>query len=153
MAQISPEINQDSVDQIKSKQFFETWVKYAGNSSKAYKRLHPNVSNASARVLGARQLAKVNIKDLLASIGLTHERYLEKLAEGINAEKVTSVKYWDATKHEGKYFYGEVTVPDHVARVKYLKILGRLLGVERGPEGTSVNIVNAVQNNLKQSDE
>jgi len=141
----------NEADEAKSQLFFESWIKCGGNATEAYKKLHPKVTEASARVLGSRELAKVNIKDLLGSVGLTHDTYLRKLSEGLNAEKVISVKYWEAKNVEDR-FKCEIAVPDHVARLKYLNILGRLLGVDREPVGTQVNIVNAIQNNLNKPD-
>ena len=106
--------------------FFVEWLKNGQNATKAYLALHPNVDYHSARVLGSRQLAKVNISAILNARNLGIETYLQKLKEGLNA-----VMFID---HYIK------AVPDHKTRRLYHKALGELLGVE-GKE-TKINIQN-----------
>ncbi len=109
--------------------FCAEWIKCGGNASKAYKRLHPEVTKASARVLGARQLAKVNIRDLLAVMGLNNAIYTHLLLKGL-----------EATKYDSNYGHW---VPDNATQFKYFTVLGRLLGLDNGPQALT-----AVFNNL-----
>lgn len=105
--------------------FFITWLKNGLNATLAYKELHPNVTDHSARVLGTRKLAKVSIPILLAVYGLGVDRYYSQLSEGMDATK------WND-------FTGEREA-DHKTREAYHKKLGRLLGIEKD-EGTKVSV-------------
>ncbi|MFH1353694.1 MAG: hypothetical protein ABIH36_00205 [bacterium] len=111
--------------------FFNEWFENGGNASKAYIKLHPHVTKQSARVLGARQLAKVSVSDLLAVGGFTAETYMRALSDGLGATK--------------SVYYREV--PDYVTRFKYFLVFGRLLGIDKG--SSQVNIFNAMQQNVK----
>lgn len=106
--------------------FCKEWLACRGNATKAYLKLHPTVTPASARVLGARQLAKVNIADLIALMGINNGTYTHLLLQGLYATKTP---------------YSES--PDHATRFKYFMALGRLLGVDSGPRGPM-----AIFNNL-----
>ena len=59
--------------------FFLSWVKNGRNATKAYLELNPSVDPASARVLGSRQLAKVNKQAILETYGLGLEEYMEQI--------------------------------------------------------------------------
>lgn len=96
--------------------FCMTWFENGLNATKAYMKLHPNVDYNSARVLGSRQLTKVNIPAILNAGNLGIETYLQKLKEGLNA----MIRIDRSTK----------AVPDHKTRRLYHKILGELLGIE-----------------------
>lgn len=106
--------------------FFLTWVKNGKNASKAYLELHPDVDPASARVLGSRQLAKVNIQSVLEVYGVGLDEYVNQLREGHQATK------WND-------FTGE-REPDHKTRESYNKRLGMLLGVERPDSQVNVQV-------------
>lgn len=86
--------------------FFVSWVRNGMNATRAYKELHPEVSEGSARVLGSRMLAKVNISDILAVYGLTMEEYFLILKEGLKS-------------------------PDLKVRKQYHEVLGKLIGIEK----------------------
>jgi hypothetical protein len=103
--------------------FFLAWIKNGRNASKAYKELNPSVDPASARVLGSRQLAKVNIKAIMETYGVGIEEYFKQLSEGHQAMK------WND-------FTGE-REPDHKVRGDYSKRIGMLLGIEKGGQETS----------------
>ena len=87
------------------------------NATRAYKTLHPNVSDDSARVLGSKKLAKVNKSAILSAYGLTYETYFEKLKEGLEAEKRNQ-------------FTGELEA-DHKTRRIYHQVFGKLIRVEK----------------------
>lgn len=106
--------------------FCAEWIKNGGNSTKAYLKLHPTVTAGSARVLGSRELAKVNMRDFLAMMGITNSMYVQMLVQGLNATKNP---------------YSES--PDHTTRFKYFMVLGRLLGVDNSQQGPM-----AIFNNL-----
>ncbi|MBM3211192.1 hypothetical protein FJZ33_03165 [Candidatus Poribacteria bacterium] len=96
--------------------FYVTWIKVGLNASKAYKELHPNVDNHSARVLGSRQLAKVDKKAIMEAYGLDQQLYFTQLKEALGATK------WND-------FTGEREA-DHKTRQAYHDKLGTLLGIE-----------------------
>jgi len=93
--------------------FLSEWLNNGRNATKAYLKLHPNVGYHSARVLGSRQLAKVNIPDVSIIYGLGIETYIKQLKRGLEAR--------DA---EGN--------PDNRTRFSYLTVLGELLGIWGG---------------------
>ena len=95
--------------------FLLEWLSNGLNASLAYKKLHPEVSDGSARVLGSRKLTKVNISALLTAYDMGYEAFFDHLRSGLEASK------YDEVIHE--------QLPDHRARVEYLKILGKLLGL------------------------
>jgi len=96
--------------------FFLKWIELGQNAQKAYKALHPNVSLASAGVLGHRTLKRVKIENILETYGLGLEDYLTQLRDGLKATK------WND-------FTGEREA-DHKTREHYHDKQGRLLGIE-----------------------
>lgn len=94
--------------------FLTEWLKNGLNASAAYKTLHPNVSDASARVLGSKKLAKINISAILAGYDLGYNNYIQGLKEGLNATKLNEQT-------------GEKE-PDYKTRLEFHRILGKLLG-------------------------
>lgn len=106
--------------------FFLSWVKNDRNASKAYLELNPSVDPASARVLGSRKLAKINIQAILETYGLGMEEYMIQLKKGIGAMK--------RDQYSGEEY------EDHATRKPYHDKLGKLLGIER--EGAQVQILN-----------
>lgn len=94
--------------------FLAQWLKNGLNASAAYKALHPKVSNASARVLGSKKLAKINISAILAGYDLGHNDYILGLKDGLSAMKFNELT-------------GE-KVPDYKTRLEFHRILGKLLG-------------------------
>lgn len=125
--------------------FFMTWVSCGRNSTKAYLKLHPEVTPKSASVLGARQLAKVSIPVILDAYGLGVDTYLNQLKEGLNATKRVDV----AIIQDGEVVKGAEEVPDHKVRQHYHQTLGKLLSFEK-PEVPNVKIqFNALINQKK----
>lgn len=106
--------------------FFLSWIKNSRNASKAYLELNPNVDPASARVLGSRQLAKVNITAIMETYGLGIEEYFTQLKAGHEAMK------WND-------FTGEREA-DHKVRGDYSKRIGKLLGIEKEEGNTLVQV-------------
>src|SRR3989344_8074915 len=94
--------------------FLGEWLKNGLNATAAYKALHPNVSDASARVLGSKKLTKINISAILAGYDLGFNDYMIGLKEGLAAIKFNE-------------FTGE-KVPDYKTRLEFHHILGKLLG-------------------------
>lgn len=104
--------------------FFLSWIKNGRNAQKAYQEIHPNVTFASAGVLGSRMLKKVRIDAVLETYGIGIESYFNQIAEGHKATK------WND-------FTGEREA-DHKTRKDYNDKIGKLLGIEQD-KGISVN--------------
>lgn len=123
--------------------FFLTWLKHNRNAKKAYKELHPNCTEKSCSVLGARQLAKVSIDVIVSAYGLGNEIYFERLKEGLEA---TKTQYIPVGKYKnGRTKYQKVVMPDQDTRDAYHTKLGKILGIE----GNSPTITVPIQvNNL-----
>ena len=95
--------------------FLAEWLRNGLNASAAYKTMHPKVSDASARVLGSKKLAKINISAILAGYDLGYNDYIVGLKEGLSA-----MKFNDQTEEK---------IPDYRTRLEFHRVLGKLLGV------------------------
>ena len=104
---------------LKERKFIAAYIENNGNASKAYKATHPKYEGENAKVLGCRQLTKVNLttNELLDEMGMNDEQLHEKLLEGLEADKSI------ANKDE------VVTVDDFPTRHKYLDTAYKLKGV------------------------
>ncbi len=89
--------------------FFMEWSKNGTNATKAYMKLHPGVDEHSARTLGSRVLAKVNIELIMSVYGLGHEAYFEQLDAGLHADHNMVIRKKDGTEID-------LSGPDHKAR-------------------------------------
>ncbi len=103
--------------------FLLEWLKCGQNATKAYMNLHPNVEYNSARVLGSKQLTKVNILDILTCYGLGIETYLLQLKAGLEAMQGGIIKLRDGSEIDTRS-------PDHKTRRQYHEVLGNLLKME-----------------------
>lgn len=108
--------------------FFIAWLSEGRNATKAYLKLHPEVTEKSAGVLGSRMLGKVRRDVVMQSYGLDINAYMTQLNEGLNATKLAD---------DGE---GVVELPDHKVRRDYHKTLGQLLGIEGGDAGVQVQV-------------
>ena len=113
-------------------QFFQKWLLNGKNGTQAYLDLHPGLPRESAQVLGSRLLKKVPMELVLESYGLGLGKWMQQLADGLEAERSDST---------GQKF------PDHKAREPYHDKLGRLLGIETN---TGTNVAVQVNNFIKQ---
>ncbi len=104
-----------AVGDVELAKFVVEWSKNGYNASKAYISLHPNVTEHSARVLGSKKLAKVSNSILLSLFGIDIITFFRHLQEGLNAQIPDKA-------------IGEL-VPDFKARLEYLKVTGKLLGL------------------------
>jgi len=130
---------------IRERKFVKTYIENGGNATEAYLSVNPKVKRDSARVLGARLLAKVSISvsELLDGIGVT-DSYLGKiLKNGLEASKVVSVvpippkpgKEGSPDLPEASSKNVEfIDIPDYNVRVKYLDMAYKLKGKYREEE-------------------
>jgi predicted transcriptional regulator len=124
---------------LRERKFIKAYVENGGNATEAYLAVNPKVKRDSARVLGARLLAKVNVSvsELLDGLGVT-DTYLGKiLKEGLEASKVVSVvPIPPKPGKEGSPDLPEagsknvefIDIPDYNVRVKYLDMAYKLKG-------------------------
>lgn len=101
--------------------FYVTWIKNGLDAKAAYKELHPEVTDGSAKTLGSRLLTKVDRHAVMEAYGLDQQIYFKQLKEALGATK------WND-------FTGE-REPDHKTREAYHTKLGKILGIEsdKGP--------------------
>lgn len=129
--------------------FYVSWIKNGMNGGKAYKEIHPDVTDHSARVLGSRELSKVNRELVMSAYGLDADMYFNQLKEGLQANKqiaavVINKKGSPTSQANGETPANSMTkdfveVPDHYARKPYHDKLGKLLGIE-SDKGTSIAV-------------
>jgi hypothetical protein len=125
--------------------FYVSWLKHGMVAQYAYKELHPEVTDASAAVLGSRELSKVNRELVMSAYKLDLARYFAQLDEGLAANKLISARVIHKKDSPTSQADGEspatsrtddfIEVPDHYARKPYHDKLGKLLGIEseKGP--------------------
>jgi len=106
--------------------FFNEWSTNGHNATKAYLRFHPNCTEKSASVLGARVLGKVNKAEIMREFGLDENAYFKQLNDGLNATK------WND-------FTGD-REPDHKTRLPYHDKVGRMLGIESEQQPNQTNV-------------
>jgi hypothetical protein len=120
--------------------FFMAWISCGRNATRAYKKLHPEVTDGSARVLGSKLLTKINIPVILESYDLGFDTYFQQLKSGLNATKhVEGLKV-----EKGKIKKVLMEIPDHKTRDKYHTKLGKLLEIEKEAQ---TNVIQVNQNN------
>lgn len=117
--------------------FYGAWIRNGLVAWKAYKELHPDVKDESARVLGSHLLTKINKNLIMRAYELDFQVYFSQLKEALGAIKFVSVRKTD--KKTGKTVIEDVDVPDHEARQPYHTKLGKILGLE-SEKGTTLAV-------------
>lgn len=138
---------------IKEKKFVKEYIK-SGNGTEAALNSYDTTNPKTAAVIATQNLIKLNISDLMDKRGLTDDKLLEVLDDGLRAMKVISanvinIKSNDPTVMDQKansMTRDFIDVEDHPTRHRYLETALRLKGYNMG-EGINVNI----QNNVIQS--
>ena|SRR3990167_426086 len=123
----------DLLKEIDQRAFIKAYHKYK-EAGRAYKSLHPKVTDESANVLGCRMLKQVNYSDLLEEAGLTDALANQKMFEGLGATKqigARKIVQGAKTGHEIKVDAMTDTddfieVEDYAIRHKYLETLYKL---------------------------
>lgn len=98
---------------IKEQEFIKAYIELKGNATKAYLKCFPHVKPKSAKELGSRLLAKINlpIAELLDRMGIDDAFLSSKLRQGLNAKLANGkpnyyvvAKYMDmANRLKAKY--------------------------------------------------
>lgn len=118
-------------------EFLNKYLNNGRNAQKAYKEIHPEVTDGSAATLGWRMLKKVDPAVIMREFGLTENLYFTQLRDGVQATK------WND-------FTGE-REPDHKTRKDYHDKMGKLLGIERNEQQATVAVqINNVIDQQKQ---
>lgn len=134
---IDPELILEACDgDLLVAQFFSEWLSNGRDATKAYSKIHPEVTPGTARVMGSKQLSRVNKALIAESYCVGVDRYFQQLNEGLSADRVTNV--------------GAMVInlgPDHKTRRPYHEAAGKLLGIERDREfpGVQVNVQNVLE--------
>ena len=135
---------------LRERKFIKAYIENFGNATKAIMAINPNIKENSARELGSRMLAKVDVSiiEILDDMGLTDPLLSQKLLEGLSATRETGppfnrreitdygviVKYIDmALKLKGKYpsekhdvkVEGELKITD--ARQKFIDKVNHII--------------------------
>lgn len=108
--------------------FLEEWIRNGRNAKRAYLKLHPNVTGESAKVLGSRQLTKVNLKGLFAFYGPGIEEYIRQLKIGLEAKTGSLRRKYDKEGNLREMF--DDRRPDYQTRLPYFQVLGQIFGFE-----------------------
>lgn len=90
---------------LKQRKWLKEYID-CGNATEAAMRVYACKNRDSANAIGAQNLAKININELLEESGVSDAKLVRTLMEGI-----------DATKPLGR---GNIKVPDYHARHRFL---------------------------------
>ncbi len=101
---------------LKEKIFIEAYIENCGNATEAYLKVSPKVTRDSAKELGKRMLAKLDLSivEILDQTGLTDPLLSKKLLEGLSAKRKVGA---GENKEE---------VTDHYAVTRYLDLALKL---------------------------
>ena len=118
----------DKLKELERRDFTKVYLKLK-NAGKAYKQLHPKVTDHSANELGSRMLKEVDFIELLEEGGVTDALLNQKTLEGLDATKqigARKIVQGAKTGHEIKVDAMTDTddfieVEDYAIRHKYLE--------------------------------
>lgn len=137
-----------------------TWLKlYAesGNATQAALKAYDCKDERSASVIGSENLAKLDIASLMEAKGITDNKLMETLSDGLSATKPISALILANTEtgtSKTKENEGQIEVPDYAVRHKYLETglkLKKRLGGESNPNvAVQVNFNKHVDDELKE---
>ena len=118
---------------------YEEWIKCGMKAGKAYKNLHPEVTDLSANVLAWRALKKVNKEVLMQAYALDIDSYMTQLKEGMAAEKKAVLRKYDKLGNLVQEL--DLSGPDHKVRDSYHDKLGMHLGIQdKKGEGNTTEV-------------
>lgn len=102
---------------LRERKFIDSYIENGGNATESYLAISPNVKRDSAKELGKRMLAKVDLSiiELLDTMGLTDPVLSQKLIDGLSA-----------TREVGTGKNKKKKEADHSVIVKYLDMALKL---------------------------
>lgn len=119
------DVKNEEAEELQKQVFLDAWAKCGFKCGRAYKFLHPDVTDESAKVMGSRMLSKINLEEVLEMRNLGKDRYYDVLEEGLKATRTVS-GIGDANEKSIEF----VDVPDYRTIREYHKALGKALRVE-----------------------
>jgi len=101
---------------LRERKFIDSYIENCGNATEAYLAISPKVTRESARELGKRMIARVDLSiiEILNDIGLTDPVLSQKIKDGL-----------EATRESGKGI-NRKEILDHSVIVKYLDMVLKL---------------------------
>jgi phage terminase small subunit len=111
---------------IKEKKFVKEYIK-TGNATEAASKVYDVSSRDVARNIGSQNVAKLSIVGVMEKHGLTDDKLIDTLEEGLNADKEAKIG----------------TIEDYPTRHRYLETALKLKGYDAG-NNINVNIQNNV---------
>lgn len=93
---------------LKQRKWLDLYIK-TGNATEAARQAY-DCTEQSARVIGCENLAKLNVEEFMESMGLTDHKLFTKLADGL-----------DAFKMSHSFTEADTPLPDYAVRHKYLE--------------------------------
>lgn len=102
---------------IKEKKFVKEYLK-TGNGTEAALSAYDTKDRKSASVIATENLAKLSIADIMDQMGITDERLMQVLDDGLNASRTISTIGGREANGATVDF---VDVPDFISRHKYLE--------------------------------
>ena len=109
---------------IKEKKFVKEYLK-SGNATEAAARVYDVSTRDVARNIGAQNVAKLSIVDIMEKRGLTDEKIAETLKDAMEANKpISAVSGRDA----GEASMDFIDVPDGQARLKATELASKIKG-------------------------
>lgn len=80
---------------IKEKKFLQEFIK-TGNATEAAARVYDVINRDSAKSIGSENLTKLDITEIMEKKGLTDEKIVDTLLEGMEAENNLGKPEWTA---------------------------------------------------------
>ena len=124
---------------VKERKFVKEYLKNGGNATQAAMKAYDASSYNSAHVIGAENIRKLTISDILDKAGLTDEKIGSVLTEAAEATKpISATSGRDASEASMDF----IEVPDWNARLKSIELAGKMKGhfIEKREDKHSGNI-------------
>jgi hypothetical protein len=113
-----------------------------GNATEAAMQVYDVKNRDTARSIGHENLSKLTLVELMEEKGITDDKLLEVLDEGLKANKVISARTMGNADEKTDDF---VDIPDYDVRHKYLKTGLELKGAIGNRAEVNVNVDNRTQ--------
>lgn len=110
--QIIQPIEQEKELTFKQRKWLQIYLE-TGNATEAAMQVYDCKDRNSAKVIGSENLSKLNYIDILEEAGITDKILIDKLRDGLEASRVTSIQVNGQTK--------QVKLTDYLTRHRYLE--------------------------------
>lgn len=130
---------------IKEKKFVKAYIE-TGNATEAAMQVYDCKDRDVAASIGGENLVKLEISSIMDNHGLTNDKLVEVLKNGLEANRVISAISTDKEAPGATTDF--IDVPDHATRHKYLetafKLKGELGQKQEKPSGVINNFGNLI---------